>query len=242
MGCMTYYLPRKFMRDLVVKIFVKIGLYKPIVNVINRFKFIGQARRVRKLGLETLQEANAACEEAHVIMFPVFGTLLGAIRDHGFISYDYDLDVGVVPGVTPEMMHSYMEKHGFILKRQTYIPEIGDVVTEETYYRKNVGLDVFYYFEQGNDWYAYCPRKHEFKDWKVANVTDGFPVARSYVPKSEFETIEFLGININVPQKAHEWLKDIYSESYMTPIKNWDAEDYKTRIIPTSERCYRRYI
>lgn len=230
------------MRDFIVKILVKMGLYRPTVDAINRFKAIRQARSVRKYGLETLQEANKACEETNTIMFPAFGTLLGAIRDKGFISYDYDLDVGVIPGTTPEMIHEQMRKYGFILKKQTYIPEIENIVTEETYYRKNVGLDVFYYFESGEDWYAYCPRKHEYKDWKEANVTDGFPVARSYVPKSEFEKIDFLGIKITVPQKAHEWLKDIYSDSYMTPIKNWNPKDYKTRIMPATERCYRRYM
>ena len=224
-----------FMRDLVVKILVRIGLYKPVVNIINRIKETFQARRVRHLGVETLREANAACEEASIIMFPAFGTLLGAIRDKGFISYDFDLDVGVTPDVTPDTIHESMRRHGFVLTKQTYIPEVG--VTEETYHRKKVGVDVFYYFAEGDDWYAYCPRKHEYKDWKEANASDGFPVARSYVPKSEFEKTDFLGIQINVPVRAHEWLKDIYSDSYMTPIKNW-----KTRIKPTKERCYRRYI
>ncbi len=34
---MTYYMHRKFMRDLVVKIFASIGLYKPIVEIIESF-------------------------------------------------------------------------------------------------------------------------------------------------------------------------------------------------------------
>lgn len=228
------------MRDLVVKILVRLGLYKPVVNIINRVKETFQAHRVRRLGLETLREANEACEEANVIMFPTFGTLLGAIREKGFISYDFDLDVGVAPDLKPEMIHETMQRHGFALTKQTYIHEVG--ITEETYHRKQVGVDFFYYFAEGNDWYAYCPRKHEYKDWKEANISDGFPVARSYVPKSDFEKIDFLGIQINVPVKAHEWLKDIYSDSYMTPIKNWTSKGCKTRIIPTKERCYRRYI
>ena len=77
-----------YMRDFVVKILVRLGLYKPIVELINRVKETFQARCVRHLGLETLREANVACEEVNVIMFPAFGTLLGAIREKGFISYD----------------------------------------------------------------------------------------------------------------------------------------------------------
>ena len=204
------------MRDFVVKILVRLGLYKPVVSAINRIKEANQARRVRRMGLETLREANAACKEANILMFPTFGTLLGAIREKGFIPYDFDLDVGVARDVKPDMIHESMRSHGFTLTKQTYIPEVG--ITEETYHRKEVGVDVFYYFAEGEDWYAYCPVKHEYKDWKEANISDGFPVARSYVPKSDFEKIDFLGIQINVPVKAHEWLKDIYSDSYMTPI------------------------
>lgn len=230
------------MRDFVVKILVKLGLYKQAVAYINRVKEYFQARKIRKYGVETVFEVDAACREAGIIAFPTFGTLLGAIRDKGFIPYDYDIDMAIMYSQYSEKLHQSMKNHGFVLKKQIYIKSRDNLITEETYSRKGIGVDIYFYFEEGNDVYIYSPRHHEYKEWKDANATDGFPVARSYVPKSEFEKIDFLGININVPVKAHEWLKDIYSDSYMTPIKSWEAKDYKTRIIPTKERCYRRYI
>ena len=230
------------MRDFIVKILVKLRLYRPAVELLNRIKQFFQARRVRKLGLETLHEADIAFSEAGLIMFPAFGTLLGAWRDHGFISYDFDLDVGVMAKDNLKL-HDIMKQHGFVLAKQTYINQQQEqIVTEETYYYKGVGIDVFYYFEDGDDWFAYCPRKHEYKDWKEANATDGFPVARSYVPKTEFIPYDFYDIKLHIPEKTDQWLRDIYSDSYMTPIKNWKAEDYETRILPTKERCYRRII
>ena len=44
-----------------------------------------------------------------------------------------------------------------------------------------------------------------------------------------------------MPVKTDEWLRAIYSDSYMTPIKNWNAKDYKTRIVHTTDRSYRRF-
>ena len=45
-----------------------------------------------------------------------------------------------------------------------------------------------------------------------------------------------------MPVKTHEWLRDIYSDSYMTPIKNWSAKDYKTCIVHSDERSYRKFF
>lgn len=231
------------MRDLIVKLFVKLGIYKITVEYINRFKQFFQAKKVRKWGLENLREADAAFSEIGLQMFPAFGTLLGAVRDHGFISYDFDLDVGVIDDPQKrEALHESMAKHGFLLRKQTYINDEEQTVSEETYERHGVGIDVFFYFSEGNDLYAYCPRKHEYKEWKEANQTDGFPVACSYVCKTDFVRQDFLGVPVNIPVKSHEWLCDIYSDSYMTPIKNWNPNDYKTRIVPSQKRCYRRYI
>ena len=45
---MMFILQIKFMRDFLVKIALKLGLYKQIVEYINRVKFEIQARRMRK--------------------------------------------------------------------------------------------------------------------------------------------------------------------------------------------------
>ena len=44
-----------------------------------------------------------------------------------------------------------------------------------------------------------------------------------------------------MPIQTDEWLRAVYSDSYMTPIKNWCAKDYKTRIVHTTDRSYRRF-
>ncbi len=231
------------MRDFVVKIFVALGIYKPTVELINRVKFEVQARRMRRYGLEMLAAADAVFTKMDVRAFLTYGCLLGAYRDHGFISYDPDIDMGILDSEVPEDMHEQMAKAGFRLYRQGVLRRDGaDVVFEETYLYKNLHFDVFRYFAEGDDLYSVIARKHETKEWKEANATDGFPCDRSYVPNTDFERREFLGLKIFMPVKTHEWLCDIYSDSYMTPIKNWTAKDYKTRIIHAEERSYRRFF
>lgn len=230
------------MRDLVVKICVKLGIYKPMVEIINRLKFELQARRMKRDGLAMLAAADKVFSDMGVKAFLTYGALLGAYRDHGFISYDPDIDLGIVAGNIPETIHQVMEKAGFQPYRQVVMAGTEQVV-EETYIYNKLHLDIFYYFREGNDFYSVIQRKHETKEWKEANATDGFPCDRSYVPACEFERREFLGLQIWMPVDTDGWLRAIYSDSYMTPIKNWNAKDgYVTRIIHTQERTYRKIL
>lgn len=226
------------MRDLLVKIALRLGIYQQIVEYINRVKFIIQSRRMRKSGLQMLSAANHVFDSLGIKAFLTYGALLGAYRDHGFISYDPDIDLGIVASELPDNLHEQMQNAGFQLYRQSVLAN--GQVFEETYTYQKLHLDIFYYFQEGDDYYSIIARKHETKEWKEANTSDGFPCDRSYVPVSDFEKRNFLGIQVYMPTKTDEWLRAIYSDSYMTPIKNWNAKDYKTRIIPSHERSYRR--
>lgn len=228
------------MRDFLVKIALKLGVYKLIVEYINRVKFSIQSRRMRKNGLKMLTAANQVFDSMQVKAFLTYGTLLGAYRDKGLISYDPDIDLGVLADEIPDKLHEKMSEAGFQLYRQSILT--GGQVFEETYIYKKLHLDIFYYFQEGNDYYSIIARKHESKEWKEANATDGFPCDRSYVSICDFEKRDFLGLQVYMPTKSDEWLRAIYSDSYMTPVKNWNAKDYKTRIIRTSDRSYRRYM
>ena len=229
------------MRDLVVKILISLHLYQPMIKFINQIKFKLQVRKMRKNGLEMLQMADKAFTSMGVQAFLTFGTLLGAYRDKRFIAYDPDVDLGVIDATLPNNMIEIMAKYGFKLYKQNFISESNKII-EDTYIYKGIHLDVFHYFEEEEDYYTFVAQLHETKDWKAANATDGFPCDRSYVPVSDFEKRDFLGLQVYMPVKTDEWLRAIYSDSYMTPIKNWNAKDYKTRIVHTAERSYRKFF
>ena len=227
------------MRDFIVKILLRLGLYRPMIAFINQIKFKQQVRKMRKNGLEMLQMADQAFTSMGVQAFLTFGTLLGAYRDKGFIAYDPDVDLGVIDGNLPKNMYEVMAKHGFQLCKQNIISEKKQVI-EDTYIYKGIHLDVFHYFEEEDDYYTLVAQLHETKDWKEANATDGFPCEKVSVVKTEFQRQSFMNIEVYMPIKTHEWLVDMYSESYMTPIKNWSEDDHKTRRSKSTERSYRK--
>lgn len=227
------------MRDLVVKILVGLRLYKPCVELINRLKFEVQARRMRKNGLQMLAAAEQAFDEMGVQAFLTYGCLLGAYRDHGFISYDPDIDLGILADQVPANIDEVMGRYGFVPYRQVVMDD-RKTIAERTYIYRKLHLDVFFYYREGDDLYSIIQRKHETKEWKEANRTDGFPCDRSYVPACEMEKRDFLGLKVWMPTDTDGWLRAIYSDSYMTPIKNWNAKDgYVTRIVHVESRSYR---
>ena len=229
------------MRDFVVKILVQLKLYKPVINWINRLKFEKQSRLMHKYGLEMLNCANEAMAQCNMHPVPFFGTLLGAFRDHGFIPYDPDIDLAVPDEEVCAEFHKTMTNHGFKLYKQNYLKE-GDIVLEETYLYKKLHLDIYRLFRRGSDFYCLSSRIHESKDWKEANQSDGFPCVRYNVEYCSFHQEKFLGITINMPDKTHEWLKDLFSDSYMIPIKNFDVDKVVTRKEFTPIRSYRRFF
>ncbi len=228
------------MKKIIYFITSKLGIFNGLTALKRKFDNNKKNKAFRKYGLETLRLADEAAKEAGTFLFLTFGTLLGAYREKGFIPFDNDLDVGILnrPGNLPQIM----KKYGFVLKEHTYIKETG-VITEEKYFYKNVQIDFFYYFEENSDLYCRIFRAHEFKLRDEANQSDGFPSVKSYVTAGDFEKKDFLGLQLCFPKNAATWLEEIYGKSFMTPIKNWSADDgYITRIEKQDQRLYRKFF
>lgn len=229
------------MRKYIVFLFQKLGLYQWAVQIETRRRDKKLKKAFDRYGLEALQQADKAFRSAGSFIFPTFGTLLGAYREKGFIPHDNDLDVGYLYEQQPADISGLLEKFGFKHVKRYYIKENGKVI-EDVYDYKGVQIDFFTYFTTEEDMYCYISRRHEHKDWRSANKTDGFPTDLSWVTQSAFSEQDFLGIPLFMPDQTRQWLEDIFGPSFMTPIKNWTAKNFVTRIKHHTERAYRKYF
>ena len=228
-----------FFRDITVKVLVKLGLYSKIVDRINRRIAKREAAQIREHGVEVLAKVDEVLTRRDMKPFLTFGLLLGAYRDKGFISYDYDLDIGIMDSERPEDILDYMRENGFRLVRQFYLKENGRITVEQFEY-KGVPVDFYYFFEKDEDTVAVIvPFKHEYKDWKEANETDGFPSQIITAEKSGFSRQDFMGIQFYMADKAASWLAGFYGADFMTPVKNWAIGERETNRRPYPGRQYR---
>ena len=225
-------------RDTAVKCAVKMGVYPKIVSFLNRWIAKREAAIIKKHGVEALAKLDEVLTKNGMKPFFAFGLLLGAYRDKGFIPYDYDLDTGIVEE-RPENMLDLMRENGFRLVRQFYFKEDGRISVEQFEYNK-VPIDVYYFFDHDDDNIGIVlPLKHEYKDWKEANETDGFPGELVLAEKTTFSRQDFMGIQFYMPDKAESWLSGFYGADFMTPMKNWTAGERQTKRWPYPLRQYR---
>ena len=228
------------MRELVVKIATRLGLYPWLMKIDNRIEMKKQNRAFKKYALEALREAVEATEECGGKLFLAFGSLLGAYREKGFIPFDFDLDTGLLAEERSGELISSMRRHGFSLLRQYYIKATGRICEDKFDY-KGVHIDVHYFYRnEAGDLYCDLCLPHESKPWREANKTDGFPSIVRTVPDSHFSKQDFLGAMVYEPDKTKEWLSALYGGNFMTPDPKWSMSDHKKRAQTKGERMYRR--
>lgn len=228
------------MKTALVKLLHKTELFKPLSNFYTCWVDTRMRKSFRKYGAETLKQVAKVASEIEKPIFLIYGTLLGAIREKGFIPYDNDLDVGMLIDDRPENMIEIMKAHGFRYYQQSYLKN-GNRITEEAYDYKGVRLDIFYLYKQDADFYCYLFDRHETKSKEEANKTDGFPTVKRLLTADSFEKRAFLSTPMWVPTNAEKWLEELYGKSYMTPIKGWKMDEHEIRIEYINERVYRRF-
>ena len=75
-------------------------------------------RKLQLVQLEMLKDIDRICKENNIQYYILYGTLLGAIRHEGFITWDDDIDIG--------MLHN-----DFIIFQEVFIC-IPDIVLPDT--------------------------------------------------------------------------------------------------------------
>ena len=230
------------MSRLVQKIAVKLGIYQYCVKIINSIKERKETKAVKKHGVAVLQMVSDILEKEGVRPFFYGGLLLGAYREHNFIPYDFDLDLGIFASERPDNIVQIMQRNGFKWVRQFYFKEDGRITVDQFVFNK-VPVDFYYFYEVDDKTMAtYVSKRHEYKEWLEANETDGFPCDEDSTDTFTLSKKEFLGHYFYMPDNTEQFLKDLYGDDFMQPIKGWTQGTRKTRRSPYPIRQYRTII
>ena len=196
-------------------------------------------RQFRNYGLDALIQFDKCFQENHLYYTLAFGTMLGAIREHGFIPHDLDIDVLMFAEDYSDDLHTILEKYGFKLSH-TFLVDDGLSGREETYLYNGVSMDVFFFYPP-IDKYPYCC------DFLMKNGTSTFRESmrkhgcvlprRIELPiTKERVKVPFEGINLYVPKNSNEILSFRYGDDYMIPNSNWDIKSHDSHIVEWEEK------
>lgn len=192
-----------------------------LVNPIKKILHYRSSRRLQKYGLKILFEIGDVLDKKNIFFWPEHGTLLGLIREGRLIKGDLDIDLAIFLDDYSNDIQKALETKGYKLVKE-YLIDDGEYGREQTYTKQNINVDIFY-FKKGGD-YNICHCFTPFDGLNEIQSQDQFGgqrVIENYFLNLGFEKKKFHGMEFNIPNDAHKYLKHHYGESYMVP-KKWD--------------------
>ncbi|MEE0052529.1 MAG: LicD family protein [Prevotella sp.] len=199
---------------------MKLKIKTPVGNYYYKYVpiFLGIKPIDKVIAKENLLLLKKILNNNDVSFILAFGTLLGAVREHDFISHDEDIDLIMFKKDMPKFLSLL-----FILRENGF-----DVVRYEprgflSIMRKGEYID-FYFFDDypKNKTLCYC--------------------CRDMYSKKRFEDtteIEFLGDKFQVPRDYEKYLEFYYGSNWMIPIP---YINYKMTAIKKAKLLFIQYV
>ena len=240
---MKNYVVKTFVYDSVEVLHFVFGflkpLFRPFVNKLRSKKIETINNIYQTNALSVLKEFDDCLTKNSIPYTLAFGTLLGAIREKGFIKHDLDIDTAVWVEQDHDNIKLALKKYGFDLIH-TFLVEEGLFGREETYEKCGVHIDIFYFYPAKKE-YPYCC---DFLRWPTCRSMYASMRLKGKILARRIEMpmvktskrVPFENLLLPVPENAEELLKFRYGEDYMVPNPNWTQEGtYDKHIIEWPE-------
>ena len=210
-------------------------IYEPLHKLYRLWAIPRRRRILKKNGPAVLKGLVEIFDRRGIPAFATYGTMLGFVRDHGFIPHDDDIDMGVMPGEwTPQRLMRVLldEEKGF---RLLFIFKFRERVIEFKVEYKGVPVDFFFYDDTGTEFL--CPLCFFYPDMKYPT-----PNANSmrivHSPRFEGITkIPIFGFEFPVMGNYKQMLVALYGEAWNVPDKSW-TNDKRPHIEDVDELGY----
>lgn len=202
-------------------------LYKRCVTYKKNIRFKADCLKLQEKGLETIKTFDYVMSNNGFNYYLAFGTLLGAIREQGFIKHDDDIDFIMWYKDYSEELITLLENAGFKLISSFSIDN-DKFGKEDTFIHNGILVDIYYMYELNDfkypccTWYINQPNCHSRKH--SVQKFGGLAVLRIELPLShEIIRVPFYDTTLPVPKNYHEVLQCRYGNDYMTPIPGYKA-------------------
>jgi len=196
-------------------------LLKIYQHTIEDYQKYRRKKTFQKHGKEALFRIDDAFREIGIVYWLEFGTLLGAVRDRGFIEHDNDIDLACFFDDFKQEHEKIFLKYGF-KKTREFLIDNGSFGREETYTYKGVDVDIFYFHKRDHEMYCHLFMPQEGQGWRGTFRDKGdFLVRELTYANAGFNKMDFLGRNFSIPADIEQHLSASYGKNYMIKDKNY---------------------
>lgn len=156
-----------------------------------------------------------------------YGSMLGAVREHGFIKHDLDIDVFMWAKDYSEDIDKILIEAGFS-RLHRFVVDNGKLGREDTYTKYDVSIDIFYVYEgfdeKGDYTCAFAPYPGYITWENSQKLKGGVKVQRWFTPMSHnFIRVKFESLDLNISSNYDELLRMVYGDEYMIPNPSYNS-------------------
>ena len=183
-----------------------------------RFHEYQVSRSLQKYGYEVLSIVDTVFNKNGIDYWLIFGTLLGAYRESGFIKHDDDIDIGVyTKDISVSLIHK-LEQNGFIF---ISVKETNDHRHRMMSFQYHgITVDFYGFVKDSNNIIGFSSVPLNGMTWKDSYNINRFGVCLVSYPDEGLQRIPMGKQFVPIPKNVVYVLKGLYGESFMTPQKN----------------------
>ena len=193
-------------------------------------------RNFHTYGLEVLKQFTDCLDSHQRPWFMFAGSMLGAIREHGFIKHDVDIDTAMwitdwQPAIADELREAgFRVLHTFSIDND----RLGKELTFE-HLKTHVHIDMFFFYPPlaGSD--NPLPYFCDFMQLPGMKVHERMPRRISLPMSHERRRVPFESIEVYVPANVEEVCANRYGPDYMVPNPQWDWQRAKNNTVVWTE-------
>lgn len=193
-------------------------LYKKLAHI-KLEKIAAKKRKNIKLsGVETIHLLQKFFEKQNVMFFFDMGTLLGIIREGRLLRHDLDIDTAVFTTDSEKIaaIKKGLLEIGCEHKFRYTVEDVG--VCEDSYILNNIKFDINYYSEAEGKSICYLAYLEPEKEYQAGELST---VALSCDKINGIKTVDFDGVQINIPEQPEKYLAQRYGENWRVPDKGY---------------------
>lgn len=227
------------MKKLIVRILKSTSIgrwfYKPLHALYRLYSVPHRQRLLKRYGPEVLADLAEIFKRHHIPAFAAYGTMLGFIRDHGFIPHDDDMDIGIMPNtVTPQqLLRILLEKErGFKI---LFIFKFREQVVEFKVEYKHIPVDFFFF--EGDQEEVRCSLFF-FKEEEHYPTPNANSIKILHLPPFKGITmVPVYGCDFPVLEDTENALAALYGATWRIPDKKWN-DDKRPHIVEVPDFGY----